>query len=186
MTSLGDQCHQPPTHLSQHLGHLFHLPTPIEFNSNPWGFSFQSWSQIPSPVCVCLCPQQLSPAAPLRTFWSTSVCPYLFPAYNHPWTPLPTGHVPAASCGLWSPEGCAWLGPNSSAFSLCVCGTHQGPCSLWVGCSHLHFALHPLPSAFRDGGSSLGLFNQPISVLPTDLPFSFLHIYIYIYIYIYM
>ena len=59
-----------------------------------------------------------------------------------------------------------------------VCGTHQGPCRLWMGCSHLHFALHPLPSAFRDGGSSLGLFNQPISVLPTDLPFSFLHKYI--------
>ena len=57
---------------------------------------------------------------------------------------------------------------------------------------HLHFALHPLPSASRDGGNSPGLFNQSISVLLTDLPFSLkkkknIYIYIYIlYIYVYL
>jgi hypothetical protein len=70
LTALDDQDHQPPAHLSQHLGHLFYLPTPIESSSNSWGFSppvgLKKKSLHP---CVCLCPlPTCSPAVPLRTF----------------------------------------------------------------------------------------------------------------------
>ena len=190
VTSLGDQHHQPPTHLSQHLGQLFHLPTPIEFNSNPWSFGFQSWSQIPSPLCVCLCPWQPSPAAPLRTFWSTSVCTRPFPSYNPSMDPLANWTRP--SCLPWSLEPWGVCLTQAQFFSLlpvCLWDTPRSlsPLGVLPHSPSLAFCSSSPALCFQGRRQFLRPF-QPAHLCPHWRAFFFQkkkNLYIYI-LYIYM
>lgn len=79
-------------------------------------------------------------------------------------------HVPAASRGVLSPEGSAWLTAPSSAFSLCLCSWNTprslSPLDVLPSLKlDLHFAHHPhhVPAPFQGWSQS----TKPLHARPS-------------------